>query len=227
MQTQSLPTDSNVWSWDHISFLVPKPLKKTKYFKIFVTLHHIVSLCLSLLQNCHELEKMDLEECVQVNKQSERHRYCLNCRRVEAAVDISVSFYFCIRSQMGHSSSCLSTALVCKSWWVCVCHLHIFCSCSIHKLPITARSSRQLSNGAPVLVLLCCLRACLTVSWSPTMASDTSAAAPVLTTAWRWSSWTTAPWSQTPHWSTWRAAIVWIASSSTTASRSPAPASRD
>ncbi len=146
---------------------------------------------------------------------------------METAVMTCVSFYFCVRSQMEHSSSCLSTALVCKSWWVCSCHLNIFCSCGIHKHQITACSGRQLSNGAHVLVLLCSRRACLTVSWSPTMASDTSAAAPVLTTVWRWSSWTTAPWSQTPHWSTWRAAIVWIVLSSMTASRSPVPASRD
>lgn len=122
-------------------------------------------------------------------------------------------FFFslcCIRSQMGRSYSSLSTALACKFWWVCCRH--------VKKTLLGARVTER---------RLCRCRACLTVSWSPTTASDTSAAGPAPTTVWRWSSWTTAPWSRTPPWSTWRAATAWIASSSTTASRSPAPASRD
>lgn len=69
-------------------------------------------------------------------------------------------------------------------------------------------------------------RVCLTASSSPTTASATWAAGRAPTTDWRWSSWTTARLSPTPRWSTWRAATVWIASSSTTASRSHEPASR-
>lgn len=66
---------------------------------------------------------------------------------------------------------------------------------------------------------------CRTVSWSQMMGSVSWAVAPALTTGWRSSSWTTVRSSPTLHWSIWRAATVWTASSCMTASRSPAPAS--
>lgn len=62
-------------------------------------------------QNCHELEKMDLEECVQVKKK--------NPQIVFAQLlsgGSSVNACFGPRSQMEHSYSCPSTVLVCKSW---------------------------------------------------------------------------------------------------------------
>jgi len=169
---------------------------------------------------------MDLEECVQVRKQTiQATTNAVHCCWMQLWQLFVCLFTFCIRSQMEHSSSCRSTALICKSWWVCVC----VCVCVAATRVVFTSTTSPLLLVWWVMELLCwsSCRVCLTVSWSLMTASDTSAAVPVLTTAWRWSSWTTAPWSQTPHLSTWRAAIVWIALSSMTASRLPAPASRD
>lgn len=59
------------------------------------------------------------------------------------------------------------------------------------------------------------------------MESDIWAAVCVVRSVCRSWSWTTAPWSQTSHWSTSRVASVWNALSSMTASRSPAQASNE
>lgn len=159
-------------------------------------------------QNCHELEKMDLEECVQVKTAGFPQ---LSSEGQES----SANACSCIRSQMERSYSCPSTALVYKSWWVCA-------------RPLNTVSSCLMSTCSWLMELqLCPCRACLTASWSLMMASDILAAAPVPMITLRWSSWTTVPWSQMLPWSTWRAAIAWIALSSTTASRLLVPASRD
>lgn len=161
-------------------------------------------------QNCHELEKMDLEECVQVK---------------------TVGF-------PRLSSEAVTPALMLVSASDHRWNAHTV----VHPLPSFTSPGECLSvpetHLVPVVVLisnyrwlmklqLCPCRACPTANWSLTMASGILAAAPVPMITWRWSSWTTVPWSQMLPWSTWRAAIVWIALSSTTASRLLAPASRD
>lgn len=76
---------------------------------------------------------MDLEECVQVK--TVRFPQLLS-----EGNESSVNACFCIRSPMEHSYSCPSTALVCKSWWVCACLLSTFgsYSCSLDEhMPLT------------------------------------------------------------------------------------------
>lgn len=92
----------------------------------------------SHFQNCHELEKMDLEECVQVKAVGLPQLFS----------ESSVNACFCVRSQMEHSYSCPSTALVYKSWWVCARALNTSgsCSCSFDE-------HMQLTNEAATVSL--------------------------------------------------------------------------
>lgn len=60
-------------SWLHAItlFFIPKHVEKQNIYPLTHDGSHSFFLFYCLFQNCHELEKMDLEECVQVNEQSE------------------------------------------------------------------------------------------------------------------------------------------------------------